>query len=137
MLHQKEYLGKLFLIEKNINEIKWVISNKSKKINGYNCYKATTAININTNNSLKEQEIIAWFAPKINISTGPIGFGGLPGLILELQKGNFIFFADEVVLNPKNHIKITKPNEGLRVSEKEYEVIVKDIIDNKKNMLKN
>ncbi len=73
--------GELFLITRP--KLNWILLKESKKIGKYNCFKATTEIIVNSKG--RKQKIIAWFTPKIPISLGPIGYNGLPGLILELE----------------------------------------------------
>jgi len=130
VIHQKESFGKLFLIKQKITDVKWELTNKVRKINGFICYKATSEIDINTRDGLKKEKIIAWYAPKINADFGPIGFSGLPGLILELKKGKFIFYASNVISN--NSIsKIKRPKDGLEVSKKEFDKLSKELFDNR------
>lgn len=123
LIHQKESFGKLFLVEHKISDIQWDITNETKNIIGYNCIKAKTEIRINTRDGIKNQRIEAWFTPEINSSTGPIGLGGLPGLILELKKGNFVFYAYKIILNNSTNKKITQPTEGFKLSKKEFDSI--------------
>lgn len=51
--------------------------------------KAIGSFNITNSNSKKENKfnIIAWFTTEIPASYGPLGYGFLPGLILELKQG--------------------------------------------------
>ena len=57
----------------------------------------------------KTETIIAWYTPMIPASHGPDDFGGLPGLILELNTGNTTMLCTKVVLNPKEEIVIEVP----------------------------
>jgi len=50
----------------------------------------------------KTIEVVAWFAPEIPYNYGPLGYYGLPGLILELQGYDFIIYAEEVKFNKKS-----------------------------------
>ncbi|MBS1735943.1 MAG: GLPGLI family protein [Bacteroidetes bacterium] len=56
--------------------IVWNLSDEIKKIDTFDCYKATA--------SFRGRNYVAWYAPSIAISEGPWKFGGLPGLILEI-----------------------------------------------------
>lgn len=65
----------------------WSITDESKEIGGYTCFKATRT---NVRQAPNQGEkfafpIIAWFSPEIPLPYGPKQYGGLPGLILELQ----------------------------------------------------
>lgn len=53
----------------------WSISDESKEILGYQCFKATA--------DYRGRRWTAWFAPEIPIQDGPWKLCGLPGLILE------------------------------------------------------
>lgn len=65
---------KFFLVTDEIN-YSWQITNETKQIQNFTCYKATTSFRGNT--------FEAWFTPEIPISAGPWKWYGLPELILE------------------------------------------------------
>lgn len=71
----------------------WEITNETKKINNYTCYKATAKYKIINPKGVFYHPVIAWFCPEIPLQHGPRGFGGLPGLILELQYREIVFGA--------------------------------------------
>ena len=48
---------------------------------------------------------LKWYNPQINIPIGPKGFGGLPGVILELEDGYRTYYPKEISIN-KNDLKI-------------------------------
>lgn len=110
-------LGECYLVEqpKSI----WKITQESKIIGGYLCYKAEYQ-----NPLYKYKRPIAWFAPKIPASYGPKIFTGLPGLILELEDNTVTFTAIKIEINPKEKIIIVKP-EGKIISEENYNVLLK------------
>lgn len=68
-IHRKNYL-----VTDQINYT-WKITNETKQIQNFTCYKATTSFRGNT--------FEAWFTPDIAINAGPCKWYGLPGLILE------------------------------------------------------
>lgn len=122
--------GELFLITKP--KLKWKILKDRKKIGTYNCFKAITEIIVNTKG--RKQKIVAWFTPKIPVSLGPLGYAGLPGLILELEVYKKIYFAKKIKLNPKQEIKIEQPTKGIKVTEKEFHKIASSTMEKfKKN----
>ena len=107
-----------FLIIDPLNQ-NWVYTNETKIIDGYTCYKATNEY-IVTNGKIFKHPVIAWFCPQIPISIGPRGYGGLPGLILELQEWNSVFGVEKIAFS--NDIKeIVLPKEGKIISEQEYQ----------------
>ncbi len=72
----------------------------------------------------KTETIIAWYTPMIPANHGPGEFGGLPGLILELNTSNTTILCTKVVLNPKEEIAIEVPEKGKEVTKAEYQKIV-------------
>lgn len=57
-----------------------------------------------TYDSVKSQRIIAWFTDRILVPAGPAEFGGLPGLILEIDINDqsSLIVAEEVKLNQQS-----------------------------------
>lgn len=74
----------------------------------------------------KEMSITAWYTPEIPISQGPEGYWGLPGLILEVNDGKTTILCSKVVLNTKDKVEIKAPTNGKVVTQKEYDKIVTD-----------
>lgn len=96
-----DILGK-YVLKKPVLKYDWELSTESKLIQGLVCYKATVnEVVVNPAGTFKFL-ITAWFCPKIPISSGPLGFGGLPGLILELHRRNVVYGATKIDLNPAN-----------------------------------
>lgn len=118
-LKQMNVFGELFLITKP--KLIWNIFKETKKIYGYKCLKATTKIIINDNG--EEQLVTAWFSPEIPVSFGPLGYSGLPGLILEIEVYRSTYYATKIILNSKEEVNIRKPNKGIKVTEKELHKI--------------
>ena len=107
-----------FLIIDPLNQ-NWVYTNETKIIDGYTCYKATNEYIVD-NGKIFKHPVIAWFCPQIPISIGPRGYGGLPGLILELQEWNSVFGVEKIEFS--NNVKeIILPQEGKIISEQEYQ----------------
>ncbi|WP_397444705.1 GLPGLI family protein [Polaribacter sp. R77954] len=95
-------------------KLEWKLTQESKLIGGYLCYKA-----INTSSKNTKQKPIAWYAPQIPASFGPKHYFGLPGLILELEETAIIFKVKNITLNPKNEVEII-PKKGTKISEENY-----------------
>lgn len=103
----------------------WELSNEIKYIDKYRCYKASLKHPIES----RKGTVIAWFCPELPYSFGPKGYGGLPGLILELidNRGvvgmkslNFNVLVDEDLLNIRGEETI---------SSKKYHTMVKELIE--------
>lgn len=100
---------------------KWKIFEETKSILGYKCKKALKV------DSYKSKTYV-WFTEEIPYGFGPKTFFGLPGLILEIEKGNNVFVAKKIEINPKD-IKIVKPKANLKTTTKEKEKIFSKIFD--------
>ncbi|WP_299522427.1 GLPGLI family protein [uncultured Lutibacter sp.] len=118
-LLQKDFMGELFLISKE--PIEWKITQESKQIGDYTCFKAIKKDSIATN-----KKTIAWFTPQIPISLGPREFNGLPGLILDVNYSELRFKATKIEINQKNMGKIKKPTKGKKITEAEYKEITSE-----------
>jgi len=146
--NKKELFGKVFLVKDSIVPRKWVMTGETKQIGIYNAYKATITKEVEerafnfgrrpSSNSSEEEgkepetpkmrEVVmsAWFTPEIPVSTGPSMYGGLPGLILEINDDRTTILCTKVILNPKEKIKIKVPKKGKVVTKSEFEQISED-----------
>ncbi|OAB28189.1 GLPGLI family protein [Flavobacterium fryxellicola] len=113
--------GEIIIVENR--NTKWDLLNESKTIDGYLCYKATsTLVRNNGTKGVFKFPIVAWYAPAIPVPFGPLGYGNLPGLILELQERNILYGVSKIVLNfkdEKTKTKLFKPHIGRRISSEE------------------
>ncbi len=110
-----------YLIKENMPKFNWKIENQKKKINGYECQKASVFH--------KGRTYEAWFTTQIPISDGPWKFHGLPGLILEVrdsEKKIEIYCRDITLNDEKTTFK--KPIVGIFIAnEKELNLLKKRI----------
>lgn len=132
IIRQVESFGELFLIDKTHNIIEWNLTNESKKIDDLLCYKATS-VKIIDNDKIFKKEIIAWYCPEISIPFGPIGYGGVPGLIVELTIENEVSYSLINIKFDSKQINIEEPGKGVKVTEEEYNEIGKKML---KDLLK-
>jgi GLPGLI family protein len=112
-LNLKKSMGKLYLIKDSIIS-DWTISYESRIIGGYKCYKATKK------GIGKKFDVVAWFTPEIPLPFGPSRFNGTPGLILELSYGPHTLTMKKIRF--KSNVSIKKPNEGILISQEDYDV---------------
>ena len=118
-LEQIEYMTRIFLVQSEIEAVAWKLGSEKKKVLEYVCMGATV--------TLDDQEIVAWFAPEIPVSLGPSFFGGLPGLILAVERnGETAYVATSVSLTPPAEESIVKPNKGSKVTQEEFKTIRKE-----------
>lgn len=135
-INKTEIMGKRFLIKDTISKIDWQLSGETKNIGSYTCYKATatreeertsmTMVNGEAKEKTTKETIttVAWYAPQIPVSNGPLNFGGLPGLILELNDDGMTMICSEIVLNPEGQQAISVPEKGKIVTQAEYDEIM-------------
>ncbi len=127
-----DLLGKTYLIKDNIPKRKWIIRNEIKEIQGYVCMKAESY------DSVKLQKIVAWFTDQILVPLGPADYGGLPGLILEidLNDQSSIIVAESIDIKKEILIPSIKAK-GKLINHQKYRMLVsnyiKDCIDRRRN----
>lgn len=114
--------GEIYRVQTDLDSLDWKISKETKTIQGYTCQKATAVAPLN---HVKKGKIIAWFTTELPFQYGPLEFGGLPGMILGLERNNYYFYADEIKLHRKEY-SIKKPSKGKLISQTEYFQIVRD-----------
>ena len=103
-------MGKMYLVHGSV-ESNWKVTTESKYIGKYKCYKAVSMCNsCNTN-----QIVTVWFAPEIPVPFGPAGYGGAPGLILEVSKFRYTLSLKKLKLSNKT-IYIEKPSKGTSIT---------------------
>lgn len=150
----REFMGKEFLVNDSLSNLKWKMEAETRLIGGYNCFKATAIKQVSKSdfrnlrpkkeetNTIKPTEelkktsfmdalempkeviVTAWYTPEIPVNQGPEGYWGLPGLILEINDGKTVMLCSKVVLNPKGKAEIKAPTKGKSISQKEFDDIV-------------
>lgn len=136
-VNQLEFFGKQFLIQDTLEQPTWVFEKDTKYIGEYPCFKATynkeveekqfqSETNKDTEETIttKTINIEAWYTPQIPVQSGPDKFGGLPGLILELNYDGTTILCSKIILQPKEGVTVKEPKKGDKVSQKEYEEII-------------
>lgn len=160
----KEMFGKEFLVKDTLQRIKWELTQETKQIGDYLCFKATAKVKnaasdfrnfrmreenkekkaeteANKKTSMlpegevpKETEVVAWYTPDIPVSNGPENFQGLPGLILEVNNGRTVVLCSKVVLNVKDRKEIKAPANGKVVTQMEFDAIMKKKMEEMREM---
>lgn len=135
MANKKELMGKVFLIRDKLVAYDWELMGETKNIGNYTCYKAKFEIEeediqinmidgeVKEEKVTKKRTLVAWYTPEVPISNGPGDYGGLPGLILEVNDGNQTIVCSEIVLNPKEVKEIKEPTKGKVVTREEFSKI--------------
>jgi GLPGLI family protein len=132
---KSDLMGKTFLIKDDVPSFDWKMTGETKNIGKYTVYKAVwerevESINMKMVNGESKEETkkemqttIAWYTLDIPVSNGPRQYGGLPGLILEVNDGNQTIVCTEIVLNPNEKPTIKEPEKGKVVNRTEFEEI--------------
>lgn len=111
-------LGNNIYVEEK-SQKNWNLTNESKFIDGYECFKATSVYKVINGEKEFNHPVIAWFCPTIPYNFGPSGYSGLPGLILELQVRNVTFGVETIDFNSKKDFEINKKTMKI-LDEEEY-----------------
>ena len=102
-------------------------------IDGRRCYKAIGKYVVVHGDTIFNHALHAWFCPDLPYSIGPMGYGGLPGLILEIRIRNATYIASQIDLNSTAKIDLDFFNKHKKVSQ---EVVNKKIDDDMENLRK-
>lgn len=114
-VQQLDLLGRTFLIEEPFAVRAWRLTGETDTFLGHEVHKAVAAG--------EGETVEAWFAPGIPAPVGPVGYGGLPGLILVVEQtgpmGRTTIAAQALDLAPLA-APPAAPTEGRRVSREEF-----------------
>jgi GLPGLI family protein len=127
----QQMLGKKYIIEDSLHTLNWKILNEIKDVAGYICMKATAY------DSVKSQNIVAWFSSDLPVSAGPERFSGLPGTILETNVDDdaIILTATKVNIN-KDQVLPTLPKKvkGKKINLVAYNKMIMEFISQSEKM---
>lgn len=148
-VQKKIVYGEELTIKDTIKNYAWeLISNETKIIDNMLCYKAIHKEMIekkieNEKNEIqvikKEKIITAWYCPSININVGPLGFYGLPGLIIILEDDIFVYQAKKInlKLNYKQKKLVEPPKASKYLNNDEFKLEYNRLKLARENMMKN
>lgn len=124
VLEQMGFMGKDFLISDSLKNLKWKISaGEQKSILGYTCMKATFKDSL--------RNIAVFFTPQIPLQHGPDNFGGLPGVILEVQSSQTHILATQIMTEAP---EITPPAKGEKLTRTEFNKIREEKMKEQREM---
>lgn len=107
---------KPFIVTEKNRETEWVVGNETKEILGKRCVMATAI--------LGKTKIEAWFCPDIPLPIGPAGYGGLPGIIMQLGV-NVLNYTVRSVEYLDAAVTINPPQKGTAVTRDKFNEIQK------------
>ncbi len=112
VLNERESMHTLYLVKDTIKN-DWTIQYEKRMMGGFKCYKATKKCKCG-------KDIVAWFTPEIPLPFGPAGYGGTPGLILEITFYKHTLRMKSIKLQ-KDYLEIKPPSKGKLISRSELE----------------
>jgi GLPGLI family protein len=117
-IEQKEFMSRIFLVEKEIPREQWKMNGEVKEILGYSCNGAEM--------QKGEKFVKAWFSPEIPVSSGPASFVNLPGMVLgvDINEGEVKIEALSVEMKDVDEGDLKKPKKGKKLSEEEFQAVV-------------
>ena len=113
-------LGKDYRIENTLLS-DFTLTKERKKIGEFECVKAILSCT-----SCGGKEEIVWFAPSIPVPFGPEGYGGLPGLIVEVEKRTFTLRLSKLKFKTISKTKMKRPIKGELITEEDYRKLSKE-----------
>lgn len=110
-----EMMGSAMTVGDSLAKHTWKLTDKTRKIAGYECYRAVWEKNDTT-------RIYAWYTTDIIPSIGPESVLGLPGAVLGLatEDGSIVYFATKVEALEPTAEQLTQPKKkGKQYTEAE------------------
>lgn len=106
---QSEFVNKLYIVKGHANRLDWDVEEKTENVLGKICYKATLR---------QDPRITAWFTPEIPFACGPLGYYGLPGLVVRITTPAYTLSLES--MTEVDNIELKEPTEGTAITEEEY-----------------
>lgn len=115
--HLREFMDQRYLILDSLTAPAWKITGESKMVLGYNCLQAVYS------DTLRKREVSAWFTDAIPVSAGPVGYFGLPGLVLEVDvnQGEMMWIATKIDFRQLKKNEMTAPSKGEKTTQAEFD----------------
>lgn len=122
VIELRELGPKKYIIEDSLSLLKWKFNEPdTRSIKGYTCKKAITK-------NQQGSDVVAWYTDEIACPGGPEIFGGLSGMILELNiaDGEVVFTAIDIT--DKADLKMVKaPVNGKKISKKDFQQMTEEL----------
>lgn len=121
IIELRELGPRKYIIEDTIRSLQWKLDeSEAKTIKGYSCKRALTK-------NPQGAGIVAWYTDQITCPSGPESFGGLPGMILELNinDGEIVFSPLEIVDSGDKKL-VSAPTNGKKIARKEFQKMMEE-----------
>ena len=115
IIELRELGPRKYIIEDTLKKLAWKLSDDTLTIKGYPCKKAVTK-------NKQGDNIVAWYTEQIAIPSGPEQFGGLPGMILQLDIGDswIVFTAADIQTGSSKQL-VKVPTGAKKVTRQEFQ----------------
>lgn len=116
---QREFMGKMYLIEDALDQTPWKVGTETREILGYNCLKAVWE----DTTGGRQRNVVAWFAPDIPVASGPVTYGQLPGLVLaiDINAGEVQLTALKLDAAALKKGAIEAPKKGEKITQADFQ----------------
>ncbi|MEZ4919633.1 MAG: GLPGLI family protein [Saprospiraceae bacterium] len=119
------------IVSDTVNDMNWKLHPEFRIIGQFNCQKAVC--------QFRGRSYVAWYTLEIPISSGPYKFGGLPGLILDVESTDGLVKFNFVSLEISSSLTdVIRPPSGIYLSlslqayYREESLFFKNLIDEAK-----
>lgn len=120
--------GKKYYAEAAAMEASWDLSEKTKKILGYSCRKATV--------KLKDEVFTVWYTTEISGNFSPIaGLQPPAGFVLSIESDNRSFVAKKIELKAVAATEVNLPADAQKVTKAELDDIRRKAFEDMRNSL--
>jgi GLPGLI family protein len=119
MVSSLPLFDELFLVKESTPNFFWSMTGNSKTVAEHVCHEAL--------GEFRGRKYAVWFTPDIPVSAGPYKFGGLPGLILEVneQEGKYNWYCKSIgTISEDEAVIIQRPTEGKMISYPEFHSLI-------------
>lgn len=106
---QSRYAEKLYIVKGKAAKLDWDIGNNAETILGRTCYKATLR---------QDTTVTAWFTTDVPMACGPLGYYGLPGLVVRMTTPVYTLNLESIT--EADNAVLKEPEEGTVITEEEY-----------------
>lgn len=110
--------------------VNWKITNETKMIDTYKCYKATDIYQVKNVEKTFNHPVTAWFCPDLPYKYGPNGYGNLPGLILELQVRNAVYGVKKINFYSEENFSFDELKNIKTLTQQEVDEILENRMNN-------
>ncbi len=115
--------GKEYLIEEDIPPIHWKITDQTQKMFGYDCKKAILQPRDDQEGGFcSRNPLEVWYTETIKTASGPLGYWGLPGLIVMVKDHKKHIVLDKVLFDTQG-IVVQPPTQGEKITRVALEEI--------------